>query len=192
MTYYKKLTGQKCYLSPCRPEDATAWAAWFNDLAVALPLGDEAYVPSAPETEGERVQGILRDRAHVFSIVTLAEDKLIGRSLLFNVDPVNRSAMFGIVIGEKSAWGQGFGTQATRLTLEYAFNLLNLNSVMLGVTAFNDRAIACYKKAGFKEIGRRRQARLIGAKKYDEILMDILAEEFESDFISRYVEPPKN
>ena len=71
--------------------------------------------------------------------------------------------------------------------LDYAFNLLNLNSVMLGTFSFNERAIACYRKVGFREIGRRRQARIIGSKRYDAILMDILAEEYESAHIERLV-----
>lgn len=187
MTYFKKLVGGQCYLSPCRPDNAEKWAEWFNDLAVALPLGDEAYVPSTPETEAEAIATMLKDKAHIFSIVAREGDVLIGRCLLFNIDHVNRSAMLGIVIGEKGYWGQGFGTDATCLLLDYAFNLLNLNSVMLGVMAFNERALGCYKKVGFKEVGRRRQARIIGSAKFDVILMDILAEEYASVTVSRFI-----
>lgn len=67
-----------------------------------------------------------------------------------------------------------------KLLVSYGFNLLNLNSIMLGTILFNERAIRCYQKVGFKEIGRRRQARLIGKEKYDVVLMDLLAEEFVS------------
>jgi RimJ/RimL family protein N-acetyltransferase len=182
MPYYKKLIGKQCYLSPCRPGDAEKWAEWFNDLAVTIPLGDEAYLPSTLESEQETVASMIKNRDHVFSIVDLQSDELIGRCLLFGVDHVNQTAMFGIVIGEKAYWGKGYGQEATRLTLDYGFNLLNLNSIMLGVFAFNTQAINCYLKVGFKEIGRRRQARIIGEKKYDAILMDILAEEFMSEY----------
>lgn len=191
MPYYKKLIGEKCYLSPCRPEDAKKWAEWFNDLAVTIPLGDEAYLPSTLESEQETVDAMLKNREHVFSIIDLESDALIGRCLLFGVDQVNRKAMFGIVIGEKSYWGKGYGQEATRLMLDYGFNLLNLNSIMLGVFAFNSQAINCYLKVGFKEIGRRRQARIIGEKKYDAILMDILAEEFMSEYVSNFINPGK-
>jgi RimJ/RimL family protein N-acetyltransferase len=187
MTYYKKLVGKKCYLSPCRPGDAEKWAEWFNDLAVTLPLGDEAYLPSTLEGEQETASSIIKNKEHVFSIVDLKSDALIGRCLLFGVNLVDRSAMFGIVIGEKAFWSKGYGQEATRLMLDYGFNLLNLNSIMLGVFAFNIQAIQCYKKVGFKEIGWRRQARIIGGKKYDAILMDILAEEFTSEYISRII-----
>jgi RimJ/RimL family protein N-acetyltransferase len=178
--HYRKLVGEKCYLSPPAPEDAELWAAWENDLEVTIPLGDEAYTPSSPERTREMIADALKRGEHVFAIIDLATEQAIGRGMLFNVDLVNRAAMLGIVIGEKAFWGKGYGTDATRLLLEYAFTLLNLNSVMLGVFAFNERAIACYRRVGFREIGRRRQARIIGGQKHDAILMDIPAEEFES------------
>ena len=187
MPYYKKLVGTQCYLSPCRPGDAEKWAEWFNDLAVTIPLGDEAYVPSTLEGEQETVASILKSKGYVFSIIDLESNALIGRCLLFNMNQVDRTAMMGIVIGEKDYWGKGYGQEATRLLLDYSFNLLNLNSIMLGVFAFNTQAINCYLKVGFKEIGRRRQARIIGGKKYDAILMDILAEEFTSEYVSSFI-----
>lgn len=187
MPYYKKLVGKKCYLSPCSPGDAEKWAEWFNDLAVTIPLGDEAYVPSTLEGEQETVASILKSKGYVFSIVDLESDALIGRCLLFNMNQVDRTAMMGIVIGEKDYWGKGYGQEATRLLLDYSFNLLNLNSIMLGVFAFNTQAIHCYLRVGFKEIGRRRQARIIGGQKYDAILMDILAEEFTSEYVNNFI-----
>jgi RimJ/RimL family protein N-acetyltransferase len=188
MTHYKKLVGAKCYLSPCSLEDAEQWTAWDNDLQVSLPLGDEAYTPYSLAKMQEILGDIIKQQSHIFDIVDLRTDALLGRCMLFNVDQVNRKATLGIVIGEKDYWNQGYGQDATRLLLDYAFNLLNLNSVMLGTFAFNQRAINCYKKVGFKEIGRRRQARIIGDKKFDAVLMDILAEEFESVYISKLLD----
>jgi RimJ/RimL family protein N-acetyltransferase len=103
--------------------------------------------------------------------------------MLFAVDSVNRHAMLGIFIGEEAYRGRGYGPEAIRLLLDYGFNLLNLNSVMLGVMSFNQRAVRCYEKVGFREIGRRREARIIGGQRFDGILMDILADEFESPYV---------
>jgi RimJ/RimL family protein N-acetyltransferase len=186
MPHYKKLVGQHCYLSPLSHEDAEAHTRWENDLSLAIPLGDEAYTPTSLEKMHEQIDGALRNQANVFSIVALDTDQTVGRCMLTNLDAVNRSAMFGILIGPEFQ-NQGYGQEATRLLLDYAFNLLNLNSVMLGVYAFNERAIATYKKVGFREIGRRRQARLIAGKAYDGILMDILAEEFQGSVIAPLV-----
>ena len=183
MTTYKKLVGVKCYLSSCRLEDAERWTEWFNDLEVTIPLGDEAYTPTSLEGEQEAIRGILKNNSHTFSIVDLETDQTIGRCLFFNIDAVNRTAMLGIVIGEKGRWGQGYGQEAVNLLLDYGFNLLNLHNVMLGTFSFNERAIQCYEKVGFKLIGRRREARIIAGEKYDLILMDILADQFESPYV---------
>lgn len=183
MTHYRMLVGKKCYLSPCLPEDAERWAEWFNDPEVTIPLGDEAYTPASLEGEQEAIREIQEDNSHVFSIVDLKTDEAIGRCMFFNVDAINRTAMLGIVIGEKRRWGQGYGQEAVRLLLDYGFNLLNLNSVMLGTYSFNERAIRCYEQVGFQRIGRRREARIIAGEKHDLILMDILADQFESPYI---------
>ena len=183
MPTYRMLIGEKCYLSPCRLEDAERWAEWFNDLEVTIPLGDEAYTPTSVEGEQEAIRDMLKDNAHVFSILDREMDLPIGRCMFFNVDTVNRTAMVGIVIGEKDHWDQGFGQEAVSLLLDYGFNLLNLHSVMLGTFSFNERAIRCYEKVGFKLIGRRREARIIAGQKYDLVLMDILADQFESPYV---------
>jgi RimJ/RimL family protein N-acetyltransferase len=168
-------------------EDAAQWTKWLNDLEVTIPLGDEAYVPYSLERAQQDLGSVLAKQEHVFTIVDLATDTSIGRCLLFMVDYVNRSAMLGIVIGAKDHWNQGYGQDAVRLLLDHAFSLLNLNSVMLGTFAFNKRAIQCYKAVGFREIGRRRQARIIAGRAYDMVLMDILAQDFRSDTVSRFL-----
>jgi RimJ/RimL family protein N-acetyltransferase len=183
MPHYKKIAGARCYLSPLSHEDAEAHTRWENDLAVGIPLGDEAYTPTSLEKMHEQIDGALRNQAHVFSIVDLQSDRTVGRCMLTNLDAINRSAMFGILIGPEYQ-NQGYGQEATRLLLDYAFNLLNLNSVMLGTFAYNAAAIAAYKKVGFREIGRRRQGRIIAGKAYDVVLMDILAAEFSGSVIA--------
>jgi RimJ/RimL family protein N-acetyltransferase len=183
LTHFRKLIGPRCYLSPCTQEDAEAWTRWENDLTVALPLGSEAYTTISAERMKEQIESILSGQQHIFDIVTLDGDELIGRCMLVAVDHVNRHAMLGILIGESEYQSQGYGAEAIRLLLDYGFNLLNLNSVMLGVMSFNRRAIRCYEKVGFQRIGRRRQSRIIGERRYDTILMDILADEFESPYV---------
>ncbi|MBN1641767.1 MAG: GNAT family N-acetyltransferase [Anaerolineae bacterium] len=185
MPHYRRLVGELCYLSPCTMDDAAQWVAWHNDLEVTIPLGDEAYVPYSLERAQQDLGTVLANQEHVFAIVDLVTDAAIGRCMLFMVDYVNRTAMLGIVIGDKEHWDRGYGQDAVRLLLDHAFSLLNLKSVMLGTFAFNERAIRCYRKVGFREIGRRRQARLIAGRAYDVVLMDILAEEYRSAYVSR-------
>jgi RimJ/RimL family protein N-acetyltransferase len=182
-----KLTGESVYLAPVAPADAELWAAWLNDLEVALPLGDEAYGLFTAEDQARDIADIMARHDHVFTVVERATDRPIGRCLLFGLNKTDRATEAGVFIGEKDCWGKGYGTEAMRLLLDYAFNLLNLHSVMLGVFSFNDRAIHSYRSLGFQEIGRRRQARIIGPKTYDVILMDLLAEEFEPPVVQKLV-----
>jgi RimJ/RimL family protein N-acetyltransferase len=180
-----KLTGEQVYLAlPC-PDDAELWARWLNDLEVALPLGDEAYSHFGIDDQARDIADIAAHHDHVFTIVERATDRPIGRCLLFGLNRTDRSTEIGIFIGEKDCWGKGYGGEAMRLLLDYAFTILNMNSVMLGVYAFNERAIRCYRSLGFKEIGRRREARIIGGVKYDGVLMDLLAEEFDSPALAK-------
>ena len=60
MPYYRKLTGEKCYLSPVQPEDAEKWAQWFNDLEITLPLGDGAHGHPASEFGGGQVSWLMQ------------------------------------------------------------------------------------------------------------------------------------
>lgn len=181
MPHYRKLEGTLCYLSPCAIEDAELWAKWDNDLAVAMPLGDEAYTSYSLERERRGLENAIKNNDPVFTIVDQETDTPIGRCMLFEVDTVNRRATLGIVIGEIPYWSKGYGQDATRLLLEYAFGFLNLNSVMLKTMSFNERALRCFEAVGFKRIGEQRQARVIAGEPYGLVLMDILAEEFRPE-----------
>jgi RimJ/RimL family protein N-acetyltransferase len=178
MPYYRKLIGDKCFLAPIQIQDAEDWALWLNDLDIALPLGDEAYMPYSLDKVREEAAEAIRRQDHIFTIVDSQKEKAIGRCLLFGIDSVNHNAMLGIFIGEKSYWHKGYGGEATQLLLDYAFNLLNLHSIMLGVFEFNHHAIQLYEKIGFKQVGLRREARLIAGKAWSVVLMDILEDEF--------------
>lgn len=181
---FKKLVGSKCYLSPASTGSAESYAKWDNDLEVTVPLGDEAYTTTTIESLQSDLHGAFKNKSHLYDIVTLDSDLIIGRCLFFDVNMVDRTAKIGIVIGEKEYWDHGYGREALQLLLEYGFNLLNLHNIMLGVYSYNKRAIHCYAKLGFKEIGRRREVRIIGERKFDMIYMDLLASEFETVYLS--------
>ncbi|GAP15541.1 acetyltransferase [Longilinea arvoryzae] len=179
-----KISGERVFLAPVAPEDAALWAKWLNDPEVTLPLGDEAYILYGAERAQMDVRETAERQGRVFTILENESGRAIGRCLLFDVNLVDRSAMAGIFIGEKDCRGKGYGRESMRLLLDFGFNLLNLHSIMLGVFAFNEPAIRCYRSLGFQEIGRRRDARWICGKAYDGILMDLLEDEFRARFAS--------
>lgn len=101
-------------------------------------------------------------------------DRLIGTCALSQLDSDNGSALFHITIGEKDAWGHGYGTEATRLMIGHAFEGLGLHRVALTVFAFNERAIRAYRSIGFMIEGRAREAIWREGRWWDEISMSIL------------------
>ncbi len=185
MTYFKKIIGEKCYLSPIRMEDAEKYTAWLNDFDIEKSL---FLTPMMITLEGEKemLKKLATGSDPNFAIINKNDDSLLGNCGLKNVDNVNRTAEIGVFIGDKTMWNKGFAAEAMRLMLDYGFNLLNLQNIMLTVYAFNKNGIACYKKIGFKEIGRRRGAKCIAGKAHDIVYMDILSTEFESPFVKKF------
>lgn len=172
------IRGELIGLGPIRSDLLTTYQRWMNDLNVTRTLG----APSRPMT-AEREQAWL-DNALLssdpnFTIYTLDDMRPIGNTSLFNFSTESATCFFGILIGERDAWGHGYGTETTRLMLRYAFDVLGLRNVMLTAHADNTRGIRAYERAGFRRIGLRRNALLVGRHRIDEILMDAVPEDFE-------------
>ena len=181
MKYFKKLVGDRIYLSPRSIEDVEKFTEWMNDFYVTDYTGRSWQIMSL---EGERkyLEEDINPEA-TFSIVTLNEDKLIGTIGLEDINHMDKTATLGIFIGDKDYQSKGYGTEAVRLVLDYGFNYLNLHSIKLDVMSFNERAINCYNKCGFKETGRKRESKYINGKDYDTLSMDILKSEFNECYI---------
>lgn len=184
--YLKKLVGENCYLAPLCIEDASTYAQWINDMetAIGLTLSDALLTV---EKEKELLTQ-LQSEPYNFAIVEKQTDTLLGSIGLIDIDYINRRAGIGIFIGNKKYLGKGIGTEAMKLLLDFAFNILNLHSIYLKVYEFNKIARRCYKKIGFRESGRLRAAKWICGKSYDEIYMDLLAEEFTTSYIQKFLD----
>lgn len=181
MKYFKKLVGNNIYLSPRSTEDAERYTEWMNDFETTDYTGRSGAIMTI-EKEKEYLENHSGDEA-CFAIVRLEDNELIGTIGLEKIDHLNRKATLGIFIGDKESRNKGYGTEAIKLLLDYGFNYLNLKNIKLDVLEFNKRAKACYEKCGFKEYGKRRKCYFLNGKYYDRIEMDILAEEFEGDYI---------
>lgn len=181
MEYFEKVKGDRLYLSPINIDDAEIYTKWLNDKEIAENLGSSRMI----NLESER-EWIKKNRDyHKFAIVLRDSDKLIGNCGFDNIDPINRTATLAIFIGDKNEQNKGYGREALKCLLNYGFNTLNLNNVMLTVFSFNERAIKTYKKLGFKTFGVRRSSQYHDGKFFDIIYMDILKDEFNEiqDFI---------
>ncbi len=181
MKYFKKMIGDRIYLSPQNDEDVEIFTEWLNDFETTDYIGISGRLTSL---NSERKY--FEDNANAeasFAIVTLDGDKMIGTVSLEDFDDINRCATLGIFIGDKDYRDKGYGTEAINMILEFGFKYRNLHSIKLDLMEFNERALKCYKKCGFKEYGRRRKCKYIDGKYYDSIEMDILESEFKGDYI---------
>ena len=181
MKYFKKLVGERIYLSPRNSEDVEKFTEWMNDFEVTDYTGRSGSLMSL---EGERRYLEENDNPEAtFSIITLEHNKLIGTVGLEKIDRTNRTAILGIFIGDKDYLSKGYGTEAIKLVLDYGFNYMNMHSIRLDLISCNERALKCYKKCGFKEMGRTRENKFVNGKYYDTISMDILSTEFKENYI---------
>ena len=182
------IEGESVALGVIVEEDLEKFWFWVNDKEVMQYLSDNLFYKIYTLTmEKQWLDSVLRGQKDTlaFAILLPPEYKLIGITSLGNIDWRNRNAELAIFIGEKDLWGRGLGTEALVLLLDYAFNVLGLNKVYLRAIEYNERAIKCYLKVGFKIVGRLRKQRFRGGRYWDEIAMDILAEEFRNKHKSR-------
>jgi RimJ/RimL family protein N-acetyltransferase len=160
-----------------------------SDVAERLALGHAAEVvhmfggdPTAiePMTLQEAQRDIDRLAAHDSSWVIEHEGRFLGSIGLDAIDMHDRRARLGVGLYDDAKLGRALGREAIRLVLHYAFSELNLHRVSLRVVAYNQRAIRCYTACGFVEEGREREAACIGGEWHDDIMMGVLAHEFNN------------
>ena len=137
MKYFKKIVGDRLYLSPTSAEDVELFTQWLNDFQTTDYIGRSGYITTTLN-EQEYLENRSKKDMASFCIVTLEEDKLIGTVSLEKVDNINRIATLGIFIGDKEYRSKGYGTEAIRLILDFGFNYMNLNNIDLQVMSFND------------------------------------------------------
>jgi len=175
---YPFLLGDRLYLRPLDVEDMERCLRWINDPEISRNLGHRFPVGRA----GERawLEGHYKDQREVpLAIVLKDGDRHIGNCGLHEIDLANRKAVFGLLIGERDAWGHGYGPEAARLLLGYGFADLGLHRVSLQVFAFNEPAQRVYEKVGFVREGCFRDAYYRGGAFHDAIIMALLDEEWE-------------
>jgi diamine N-acetyltransferase len=170
------MRGERVGLGPFRRELIPALHRWFNNMPTDRTQGDlpgprtlervTAWYDRIAAGNGERV---------CFAIYELASDTAIGMVWLSDIDYRHRTASFGISIGDEAVRGRGYGTETTRLILDYAFRALGLRNVMLEVYSNNPAGLRAYEKAGFRIIGRRRASYRLGSQVHDEIMMEAVA-----------------
>lgn len=122
----------------------------------------------------------LTDQSRRFFLIVDPDGKIIGESVINEIEWDVRCANFRICLFHPEKLGIGIGTWVTTFTRDYAFEVLHLHRLELDVFSFNPRAKAVYEKAGFRVEGVRREAIWDGEKYADDILMAILEDEWKA------------
>lgn len=165
--------------------DAETMAGWSRDSEFLRLLDDDPVQPWSVKRVKEDWAEEPKHNQFPFLIRTLADDRLIGFIGLFGVRWTHGDAWVGIGIGDRAYWGKGYGSDAMRVALRFAFTELNLHRVSLFLFDYNTRALRSYEKVGFVVEGRLRQAMARGGQRQDDLCMGILRDEWEEKVKSR-------
>jgi len=174
------VVGRRVGLGPLRRDLAGTYARWVNQidvrrgldhLGISTPESEEKWVDDSNKAGAEREPKTIE-----FTIYDRTDAAPVGTAGLIGIEHVHGRAGFGIAIGERR--GQGLGTEATRLVLDYGFHVLHLRNVLLEVLDWNVAGLKAYERAGFRRIGVRRRAVLSRGRRTDVVLMDAVPEDF--------------
>ncbi|HEX2696985.1 MAG TPA: GNAT family protein [Anaerolineales bacterium] len=174
--------GKRIRLRGVEKPDVPKFYEWINDPEVKEGL--DTYVPYSMADEEKWLEGAGgREPAQKPLSIEMREGeswRLIGNCGFFNLEWTNRAAELGIMIGDKSVWNKGYGTETMQLLLQHGFETLNLNRIYLRVYSTNPRARRAYEKAGFVLEGTLREAVYKQGKYADDYIMSVLRSEWDA------------
>lgn len=171
------LEGERVRLRPMQEADLPHFQRWLQDAEVRRWLA----AMNEPPTMQDELDWYHVTRENpdsvLWSIETI-DGQLIG-SLELRLTLAHRRAELGISIHDKTQWSKGYGTDAVRLVLDYAFDELELNRVELTTDEDNARGLRCYEKCGFQREGLLRQHRLVEGRLGNTVAMSVLRSEWQ-------------
>lgn len=168
--------GQKVLLRAVKREDMLRQWESENDPELYFLDGGRPR-PTSLEAMYAHFDGEVGRRDDSVSFAIEADGSYIGHCGLHSIDPTARLCELSVEIGDHAYWGRGYGREAVRLLLDYAFQHMNMERVWLNTHSENERAIRCYKACGFVEEGRLRRHIWINGRYVDRVIMGILREE---------------
>ena len=171
------LKGQKVILRPVKMDDAPRFVKWFNDAEVNKFLNLRK-VNLIDEKKWVKQKIKNKNSGDLFFCIDTKEGVHIGTVALEAIHNLDKRAVFGIMIGEKDYWNNGYGTDAAKVILNYGFKKLKLHRIQLDVYSFNKRAVKVYKRIGFRLEGVMRDHVRFEGKYYSAYLMSMLESEW--------------
>lgn len=173
------LTGNRVVLRPIERADLPRLWELVRDFEVSVPSSPGPVGPqSLAEFEAQYEERDAEAKRRAFYFAMEVDGELVGECGLHAIDHFNRRCELGIGIGQ-DYWGKGYGQDAVRTLVDYAFEHINMNRVELYVLADDPRAVGAYRKAGFVEEGRLRRKVWVRGEYHDELVMSVLREDWK-------------
>lgn len=174
--YGPVVTGTKVTLRPPDDSDPQRFVEWFGDLEVTRYLARRVGI------------GLLQEQGHLKKVgesatdifwMIEAEGRAIGATGIHNIDWINAHAKTGTVIGDKSAWRKGYGSEAMRLRTEYAFRQLNLHKLTSSAFVENEPSRRALARAGYVQTGVEREHYFREGRWHDHWTCELLRADWE-------------
>lgn len=172
------LQGEKVMLGVPERNDMPEVARHFQNPALTVFLQGYGRTFSLEE-EYAWYDSLTKNPNNVTFAILNLQGKLVGNCSLMEINRQWGLGTFGIAIFDPKNWNKGYGTEATRLMIEYGMYHQNLYNIDLTVYSYNLRGYHAYLKAGFREVGRRRGALLLGGQRHDKIWMEITRDQVD-------------
>ncbi len=172
------IPGERLSLWALERYDIISVYKWVNDPEIAKSAVNWYFPLGLEDVENWYSTISTNPTIKVFS-VRLNTGELIGMIELTNIDFKNRKADVGIILGEKDYWSKGYGEEALRLLVRFAFEELGFKRLSLTVLEGNERARNLFSKLGFKEEGKLRAAYFSEGRFHDMIVMGLLSDEWK-------------
>jgi RimJ/RimL family protein N-acetyltransferase len=171
------IAGERIYLRPLEPaQDNHLYSTWMNDEEIRRYF---SIYPTSDARGKERLEQLYKDGKHIiFGVALNSDNRLVGLVGLKDINYINQSAEFYVIIGDHALWGKGYGTEATKLMIRYGFMELNLNRIQTQDMEENIAGWRADEKAGFKWEGTLREAILRSGKYNDVRVYSLLRSEY--------------
>ncbi len=172
--------GKLVVLKPLSETDLPRVQRWSQDPELRKMTGQvSAYNPT---TVKQWYRELSADPDRLWFTIVTKDNRVIGEAGLLRMNSAWKCTDMGIIIGEKDAWRQGYGTDTGRTLLHYAFNVLQFHRVAVGVVGFNSVALRFWEKLGFKQEGVWRDGYYYNNQYSDFIMMSILEDEYRKKY----------
>lgn len=169
--------GKKVILRELRPQDLPYIMEYVNNYDTYSPFTDAAPRPKTEEYQLNWLENSTREDLITFAIADMATEEFLGTCQLRSINRACHRSLFSIIL-KPSAQGRGYGSDALRTLLRFAFQELNLHKVTLMVYASNEGGRRLYEKVGFTYEGTLRQEVYRRGIYEDQLVYSILEREF--------------